>query len=312
MNDQLINFTEAQKHLGVSRSTLLRWLKSKRISGYKAGKKWKFYTADLNKVLLKESPVAYTTNDRKELLKLLSPLLPEKIKCKDVYSSFFWCEWQDITQWLMITIHSKGSDAQIMLTQNKPENLSKHLKIPVSKAEKIDKIWESWSVSSEITPPRPGKYDFVSGTNGHRISSLQLPANFSKDIHETYKLSKKAENKIASATYCDIYVYGQPDRHTAFTAYSILSKLLSEKEIAHPSVLTSERVPTYFLPEALQIYDDNPKFFPGAKFCLIQIEESDLMPPRGISTPPYRIAYSFGKRNNKLKESKNVIIIKAE
>ncbi len=312
MNNQLINFNEARKHLGVSRSTLLRWLKSKRISGYKAGKKWKFYIDDLNKILLKENPAIYTTNDRKELLKLLSPLLPEKIKCKDIYSPAFWCEWQDITQWLMITIHLKGNDAQIVLTQNKPETLSKHLKIPVSKAEKIDKIWRMWSASSEIIPPRPGKYSFISGTNGHKISTLQLPAFFSNDISVTYKLSKKTENKIAAATYCDIYVYGQPDRHTAFTAYSILSKLLSEKEISQLSVLTSEIEPTYFIPGTLQIYDNNPKFFPGVKFCLIQIEEFDLMPSRGISTPPYRIAYSFGKRNNKLKESKNVIIIKAE
>jgi len=212
----------------------------------------------------------------------------------------------------MITIHLKENDARIILTQNEPETPSKHLKIPVSKAERIDKIWRMWSTSSEIPPPRPGKYGFISGTNGHKISTLQLPANFSKNISKTYKLSKKTKNKISASTYCDIYVYGLPNKQTAFTAYSILSKLLSEKKILHPSVLTSEIEPTYFLPGALQIYDDNPKFFPGVEFCLIQIEEFNLMPPRRISTPPYRIAYSFGKQNNKLKESKNVLIIKAE
>jgi len=311
MNNTLINFTEAQKQLGISRSTLLRWLKSKRITGYKAGKKWKFYPDDLSKILLKERPSVYTIDDSKELLKLLTPLLPEKLKCKNIYSPDLWCEWQDITLWTMIAIHIKGNGAQIDLIENKPERSSKHLKIPVSKAEKIIGIWRTWDKKSEITPPRPGKYSFTSGTNGYKISTLQLPVNF-KIFLETYKFSKKIENKINDINHCDIYIYGTPERKTAFTAYSILSKLISKKAIPYVSVLTSEKEPTYFLSGALQIYDDNPDFFPGTQFSLVQIEELDLMPPRGISTPPFRIAYSFGKQNNTLKENKNVLIIKTK
>jgi len=309
MDNQLINFTDAQKQLGVSRSTLLRWLKSKRITGYKAGKKWKFYPADLNKVLLKESLTVYTPGDNKELQKLLSPILPEKLKYRNIYSTEFWCEWQDITQWLMITIHIKANTAEVELMQH--SHATECIKIPVSKAEKIIKIWEIWKENNESYPARPGKYNSISGTNGYKISTLQLPANLSK-ISGTYELPRKAENKIAVADYCDIYIYGPPDRQTAFAGYSILSKLLLEKGIAHSSILTSEIEPTYFLPGALQVYDNNPKVFPGVKFCLLQVEESDLMTSRGISTPPYRIAYSFGKRNNKLKESKNVIVIKTK
>jgi excisionase family DNA binding protein len=311
MNEHLINFTEAQKHLGVSRSTLLRWLKDKRITGYKAGKKWKFYPEDLNQILLKERPSVYTTDDSKEFLKLLNPFLPKKFKCKDIYSWDFWCEWQDITQWSRITVHINRNIALIEAIQNQPGKSTTHFKIPVSTAKKIIGIWRTWDIKSEITPPRPGKYSFISGTDGYKISTLQLPANF-KNFLETYKFSKKIENKIAAAKQCDVYIYGPPERKTAFAAYSILSKLISRNTTPDVSVFTSEKEPTYFIPDALQVYDDNPVFFPATKFSLIQIEEFDLMPSRGISPPPFRIAYSYGKQNNKLKESKNVIIIKAK
>ena len=311
MNTALINFNEAQKHLGVSRSTLLRWLKNKRVTGYKAGKKWKFYTDDLDKMLLKESPSAYSTTDGKELIKSLSALLPPKLKCKDIYSPDFWCEWQDATQWEMITIYIKSSGAQIEFTQNKLKNASKCLEISIANAEKINKIWKVWSNRNEIIPQRSGKYSCLTAANNYKISTLQLPANINC-TGGTYKLSRKNENKINSTSHCDIYVYGPPERKTAFTAYSILLKLLSKETKINKSVLTSENDPTYFLPDALQIYGEKAETFPGINFCLLQIGTSEIMPVRGISTPLYRIAYAFGKQANKLKESKDVIIIKAE
>jgi len=309
MNNTLINFTEAQKQLGVSRSTLLRWLKAKRITGYKAGKKWKFYPEDLSKVLLKESPAIYIISDSKDLIKSLNSLLPEKIQNGDIYSPDFWCEWQDISQWVMITLYFKDSCAQIELINNRLDNTVKQLKISLSNAARIDKIWKLWDDNGGNTPPRPGKYRCISGTNGYKISTLQLPANIKRTTGK-YKISKKNENKMGSVAFCDIYVYGPANKHTALTAYLILTKLILKKGITSPTVLTSEREPTYYLPCAIQIYEEEPQKLSGTQFSLIQIEASDLMPPRGISSSTYRIAYAFGKRNDRLKESNNELIIK--
>ncbi len=307
MNKALLNFTEAQKQLGISRSTLLRWLKDKRITGYKAGKKWKFYPDDLAKVVLKESPTVYTKSDNKELLKLLNPLFTEKIKCRDIYSPDFWCEWQDIDQWVVITIHIKGNSARIELIQNRLEDSVKHLNISVSKAVKINRIWEMWGNNDSNSPPRPGKYSCISGANGHKISTLQLPAHIK---HTSYKpiISRKSEAKITNSSYCDIYIYSPPDRHIPHAAYLILSKLIEKNKAEHISVLTTENEPTYFLPGALQIYGKTSQIFIGTQFYLTQIESSDLLPPRGISSPLFRIAYVFGKRPKKLIEKDNVII----
>ena len=308
MNKQLINFTEAQKQLGVSRSTLLRWLKAKRITGYKAGKKWKFYPEDLSKVLLKESPAIYIKNDNKDLIKVLKTLLPEKIQKGDIYSPGFWCEWQDISQWVMITLYFKDSYAQIELINNELDNTVKKLKISLSNAAAINQIWNIWDNNSVNNPPRSGKYCFISGTNGYKISTLQLPANI-KPTTEKNKMSKNNENKIDNADFFDVYVYGPPGRQTALTAYSILSKLILKKGILSPTVLTSEREPTYYIPGALQIYEEDPKNIPVTQFSLSQSNTSDLMPSRGIRSSTYRISYSFGKRNNLLKESDNELII---
>ena len=306
MNKILLNFTEAQKQLGISRSTLLRWLKDKRITGYKAGKKWKFYPADLAKVVLKESPAVYTKSDSKELLKLLNPLFTEKIKCRDIYSPDFWCEWQDIDQWAMITIHIKGNSARIELIQNRLKDSVKHLNIPVSKAVKINRIWEIWGDNDSNPPQRPGKYSCISG-NGYKISTLQISAHIKHTLYRQI-ISKKIETKITNSSYCDIYIYGPPDRHIPLAAYLILSKLIEKNKAKHTSVLTTENEPTYFLPGALQIYGKTSQIFIGTQFYLAQIESSDLLPPRGISSPLFRIAYVFGKRPKKLAEKDNVII----
>ena len=305
MNNSLLNFTEAQKQLGVSRSTLLRWLRDKRITGYKAGKKWKFYPDDLNKVLLKESPSVYVKSDIKELIKLLYPLLPETLRSGNVYSPDFWCEWQDIDQWIMITLFIKDNSARIELIKNRLEDV-RHLKIPVSKAIKLNRIWEIWSKNHVNATPRPGKYTCLTGTNGYKISTLQLPAHIEHviNIPDIPEIIKK---KISDKSFCDIYVYGPPNRITAFTAYLLLSYLMKKHQMAYTSVFTSENEPTYFFPGALQIYGDILQTHSGTKFSLTQIEVSDLMQSRGISSPPFRIAYAFGKRPDKLKESENII-----
>ena len=56
----MLDCAGAQRQLGVSRATLVRWLRDGRITGYKAGKQWRFRSEDLN-LILRDGQLAYGT-----------------------------------------------------------------------------------------------------------------------------------------------------------------------------------------------------------------------------------------------------------
>ncbi len=288
MNEQLLNFTEAQKMLGVSRSTLLRWLKSKKISGYKAGKKWKFYRRDLSKIIVKEKPAVYSASEKKTY-KILKPLLPAALKIENIFSQNFWCEWQDAEEWLYISIIADNMKARIQTSSGTSVNL------PVSSAREITSVWESWSSASS----RPSKFSVITDGKNFKISTFQLPAKIERSAPTS--LSKK----ILMKSYCDIYISSPPSRSGARRAYSILLQLIGQTS----SVFTNEFEPTYFLPGALQFYDIQSRSAIGFDCSLVQLSPAAALPARCASSPRFRIAYSFSALPPEINKNKDVIVI---
>ena len=54
--DILLTFKEAEEFLRVSRATVYRLLWSGRLTGHKVGKGWRFYKADLHKLIAADTP----------------------------------------------------------------------------------------------------------------------------------------------------------------------------------------------------------------------------------------------------------------
>ena len=55
-DDEIIAMKEAIKILDTTRSTFYRWLRSGQIKGMKAGRRWRFYRADIERFLKGQEP----------------------------------------------------------------------------------------------------------------------------------------------------------------------------------------------------------------------------------------------------------------
>jgi len=293
----ILNFRDAQQRLGVSRSTLLRWLKDGRLAGYKAGKKWKFHVEDLDGMLVRERETPYAAESGGAVLRKLRALgLADRRTAVDDLAGRFWCEWQDREQWHYLTVAWHGRDAWLGMRSFEPEALPARWTLSPDTARAIAEYWSAWDETAAETPARPGICRALRGATGEERRVLQLAAHVDCVPAWDTWLPKRAERAAvekAAAAQADWYVLGPPHRATAASAYALLRCMVTHGDLAGDIIATREREPTYFRPSAIQIYgrEDATEDIPGSYVMLAQIPEGTSFGARGIRSPRVRIGY---------------------
>jgi excisionase family DNA binding protein len=297
-SSEILDFREAQEYLGISRSTLLRWIRDGRVQGYKAGRKWKFYHSDLESLLLKEPQAVYSSG-------LYSILLDELQKLglagEDVDTSHmnerFWCDWQDREGWLWLSCMPDGDGYELYLQPAGAGERPQSWRLTPAAGRQMLQAWQTWSGDISAVPTRPGRVRRMLGAAGGEDVTLYLTrhidtlAPFEQWCIDTGVYTHC--RKRMQDTLQDWLITGPPNSVTAFAAYT-LARLITE---CNPGVLervsTCETDYTCFLPGAIQVYPAVTHEPGGVDTCILQLASCSDYPARGIRSPRVRIGYSF-------------------
>ena len=66
MNERWLSLNEICSHLGVSKETIYRWVRQKRIPAHKVGRLWKFRSSEVDQCVLKGNLSAFRNSKETE------------------------------------------------------------------------------------------------------------------------------------------------------------------------------------------------------------------------------------------------------
>jgi excisionase family DNA binding protein len=305
---ELLGFGDAQRYLGVSRSTLLRWLESGKVTGYKAGKKWKFRPEELERALVPatpggqpvvgaahERPVAYegrTATPQSVVQELRKGgFLPASVEGLALEEGL-WATWQDAQQWLWMACVATDKGAR--LDKRMPDAVAPaSAMLSAAGATVILTAWQTWQRDAGKAA-RPGNVSVLRG-GGQTVTVLRLPAHIDvvpawPEMCRDRKLAAMLQAAL-DAGHSDWLVMGPAGRAPAAAAYA-LGRELAGMLGGAVTVVTNEDEPTYYWPGALQRYGmDGSDEAAGATIMVSSLTYEDMMPGRTAGSPAFRIGY---------------------
>jgi len=291
----IVDFKDAQHLLDVSRSTLLRWLKDGRVTGYKTGRKWKFYEADLGRLMVRDDdPGLYQTDaDAARALKDLraAGVVSGIVRPAD-FAETLWCRWQDRLQWLWLSCESHNGGARLTM-RHEARHRDETWAIPEPAARQVVAAWQRWAPDAARRPARPGQYTCIRGASGSPRHVLALAAHL--DCVPPWHLLAPAGQRMTAPTEGDWLVAGPATRETAASAFSLARSLATRHSLGPHLVATSESACSYFWPGAVQVYDGSPAACAmGCDLLVVQLGTAEAMPARQPRAPRFRVAYMLG------------------
>jgi excisionase family DNA binding protein len=297
-SSEIMDFGEAQEYLGISRSTLLRWIRDGRVPGYKAGRKWKFYRQDLERLLLKEPQAVYHTRSFACLQEEL-----QELGCSDVpedpgqLRDAFWCNWQDREGWLWLTCMPGGDTAELLLQPADPGAGPRSWPLTPAAAGQLVCAWQTWSGSGAARPSRPGRFKHVQGASGTEcfVLSLTRHINTLPALEEWFpdEAAYAACRQLMTDMPQDWLVTGPPQSVTACAAYALAQRIAECNTTLVTHKITCEQDYTCFWPDAIQVYSPGIAEPAGADCSIYQLDPGNALPARSLRSPRVRIGYCF-------------------
>jgi excisionase family DNA binding protein len=305
---ELLGFSDAQRYLGVSRSTLLRWLESGKVKGYKAGKKWKFRPEELERALVPATPgeepelgalrepgaeyAARAATDQSVLKELRKDgFLPDTVK-GGALDEGLWTGWQDAEQWLWLACVTSTDGARLekrLPSAGRPASAT----LTPAAATAVLAAWQDLR-QADGGAARMVTLDRLPG-RGCEITVLHLPAHidvlpaWSRLCHDQ-ALDETFAAAVA-AGHGDWLVTGPAGRGPAGVAFA-LAQRLSVQLGGNVTVVTDEDEPTYYWPGALQRYGlEAQGETSGATLQVCSLTYDAAIASRTPSTPAFRVAY---------------------
>ncbi len=290
----MLDCAGAQRQLGVSRATLVRWLRDGRITGYKAGKQWRFRSEDLN-LILRDGQLAYGTQTGVESTRaLVAAGLP--LARGAGLTAHTWLAWQDAQQWLWISLSLHGDEAWLRAARE--DAPAQAWRLSVSTARVVLQSWQVWRAGAGMAAPRPGVLTEVRGANGELRAVLCLPTHL--DCLPRTRAADRTPAKQARARAAPGHaeawqVRGPACRATVAAAFNLARTLAAQRRISPAEIVITEAEPTYFWPGALHVYGDARAGAPALP-AQLRITHADMPgPPQHLTlrTPAVSVAYHF-------------------
>jgi excisionase family DNA binding protein len=248
----MLDFADAQRRLGVSRATLVRWLRDGRVTGYKAGRQWRFRADDLA-LVLREGQVAYGTQTgavaTRSLIAAGVPVTPGGI------TPPAWIAWQDAQQWLWIGLDLAGDTARLRAARE--DTAPQEWRLPLPTARAVLQSWQVWRAGTGLPAPRPGMLTDVRGAAGEVRAVLCLPTHLDR-VPRLWKAPARgrAAAPPRGGGRQTWQVRGPARRTTVAAAFHLARALAAQQQIAPADIVIAEAEPTYFWPSALHVYGE--------------------------------------------------------
>jgi len=287
----MLDFAGAQRQLGVSRATLVRWLRDGRITGYKAGKQWRFRSEDLN-LILRDGQLAYGTQTGAESTReLVAAGVP--LARGAGLTAQTWLAWQDAQQWLWISLSLHADEAWLRAAH---EDAPAHAwRLPVPGARMVLQSWQVWRAGAGMAAPRPGLLTEVRGANGELRAVLCLPTHLDCLPRARTAGSAPANQATAPGRAEAWQVRGPACRATVAAAFQLARTLAARRKISPAEIVIAEAEPTCFWPGALHVYGDARAGALAVPAQLLVTHADMPGPPQRLTlrTPAVSVAYFF-------------------
>ena len=290
----MLDFAGAQRQLGVSRATLVRWLRDGRITGCKAGKQWRFRSEDLN-LILRDGQVAYGTQTSAESTRaLVAAGLP--LARGAGLTAHTWLAWQDAQQWLWISLSLHGDAAWLRAARE--DTPAQAWQLSVAAARAVLQSWHVWRAGAGMAAPRPGVLTEVRGANGELRAVLCLPTHIdalARPDAADRTPATQARPRAAAVQAETWQVCGPACRATVAAAFHLARTRATQRRISPAEIVIAEAEPTYFWPGALHVYAD-ARAGAQALPAQLRITNTDRPgPPQcpTLRTPAVSVAYHF-------------------
>ena len=296
----ILNFGDAREYLGISRSTLLRWIKDGRVKGYKAGRNWKFYQQDLAGMLVRETETPYETNSVTLLLEELQHLdLADAKETAMRLNDAFWCEWQDHEGWLWLACNEGSTAASIELQPAAPGRPVRQWPLSAEAAHQLALCWRTWQPDTDRSASRPGRLVTLRGTRGETRHVLSLSRHIGTlsafgvlwPDRKSYRQCQKALNDMPG----DWLVSGPPEPGTVYAAYALAAEIAELMPDRINRIITRVQDCTVYWPDAIQTYSGSKSMLNGCDLCLFQLDDGESYPARQLRSPRVRIGYTLNE-----------------
>ena len=309
---RLLDFDQARKRLGISRSTLLRWIKDGSVAGYKAGKQWRFYDDDLDRIIIREDEAPYAAGDDGAAARELAAC---GIATEDVpalqWHEQFWCDWMDKEQWLWLACGTGAEGAWLAAHPAEPGAPARRWRIMPETMRRISAWWARWAGGARVSPARPGVLSTIRGSAGDEQHTLLLPLHVRTLPHwelwfETAETREHVQT-LAGQGIQDWIVCGPARRETAAAAYALAQWLAEALRIARPAVDATESEPTYYWPPALHLYRSSAEAdaVVNADVHIFDAPGETALSRRGIRTPRLRILLAYQQTPQRVPEDRS-------
>jgi excisionase family DNA binding protein len=272
----MLDALQVQRQLGISRATLMRWLRAGRITGYKAGKQWRFYPADVTAVL-HDGPASYaaglSTSERQTLAAAGVPLATDARLTPSV-----WECWQDTHAWLWFGVSIRGATAALCAGR-RCDTDTQSWPLSLDGARQILQSWQPWRETPSAAV-RPGAIRTVRGAGGEERTILCLATHYERVPTWRALAGRWVGRGISAALWREPgawLIRGPAACGTAAIAFSLARECAQRMHWQATDIAIAEMEPTYFWPGALHTYGDDAAATAGLPARLL-LTQSELLP----------------------------------